>query len=393
MSEPQRFFEFDSFLLDAQQRLLFRDGLPVELTPQVFDVLLVMVQSGGQLVEKKELMDRIWPDSFVEEANLTQHVSVLRKKLGQDAQQRYILTVPGRGYRFVGLLKSWDDDAIVTVQERIRSRITVTDDRAALATPEVETVRVSQKLLAGETVGRASSVRIWLALGCLLFAGAIVAVGYLALRRGPVAPFTKFKITRFTTDGRVDAAAISPNGKYVVYALGDHGQYSLWIRQTTTANAGVNLVPTGNMGYVGLTFSPDNDYIYFASGPPNSPTALYRMPALGGSRERLAEDVDSPPTFSPGGKRIAYLRGYPDKSQTVILIAGNDGRGETILTSLTAPAAEINVQSAPSWSPDGKSIACSVTVRDENGQHTEIYVADVRTGEFKPLTSARWLRI
>src|SRR6185369_16010477 len=141
MTEPQRFFEFDNFLLDAQQRLLFRDGQPVELTPKVFDVLFELVQSGGRVVEKKELMERIWPNSFVEEANLTQHVSTLRKKLGQDAQQRYILTVPGRGYRFVAPIKSWDDDAIVTVQERIRSRVTVTNESSVLVTPEVETVR------------------------------------------------------------------------------------------------------------------------------------------------------------------------------------------------------------------------------------------------------------
>src|SRR5581483_11257711 len=94
----QRFFEFDNFLLDTQQRLLFRDGQPLELTPKDFDVLLELVESGGR----------------VEESNLTQHISTLRKKLGQDAsQQRYILTVPGRGYRFVMPVKSWDDDAVV----------------------------------------------------------------------------------------------------------------------------------------------------------------------------------------------------------------------------------------------------------------------------------------
>src|ERR1041385_7933130 len=126
--ESQRFFEFDNFLLDAQQRLLFRDGRPLELTPKVFDVLLELIESGGRVVEKKELMESVWPDNFVEESNLTQHISTLRKKLGQDAsQQRYILTVPGRGYRFVVPVKSWDDDAIITVQERVRSRIRIGD--------------------------------------------------------------------------------------------------------------------------------------------------------------------------------------------------------------------------------------------------------------------------
>src|ERR1051325_6735957 len=136
--QTQRFFEFDNFLLDAQQRIVFRDGQPLELTPKVFDILFELIESGGRVVEKKELMESVWPDSFVEESNLTQHISTLRKKLGQDAsQQRYILTVPGRGYRFVVPVKSWDDDAVVTVQERVTSRISVADagqsiERAAI---------------------------------------------------------------------------------------------------------------------------------------------------------------------------------------------------------------------------------------------------------------------
>jgi len=187
MTEPQRFFEFDNFLLDAQQRLLFRDGQPVELTPKVFDVLFELVQSGGRVVEKKELMDRIWPNSFVEEANLTQHVSTLRKKLGSEGPQRYILTVPGRGYRFVASIKSWDDDAIVTVQERVRSRITVADD-TSLAKPDVETVHASPQLLPGDAASRGPVRRVWLGATCLLIAAAIIGVGYLVLRRRPPAP-------------------------------------------------------------------------------------------------------------------------------------------------------------------------------------------------------------
>ena len=101
MSEQtQRFYEFGAFLLDAQERLLFRDGAPVDLTPKVFDILLELVQKSGQVVEKRELMEKVWPDSFVEEGNLTQTVFMLRKALGETPAQPYIKTVPGRGYRF-----------------------------------------------------------------------------------------------------------------------------------------------------------------------------------------------------------------------------------------------------------------------------------------------------
>lgn len=394
MSHPQRFFEFDNFLLDSQQRLLFRDGEPLDLTPKVFDVLLELVQSGGRVVEKKELMEKIWPDSFVEESNLTQQVSTLRKKLGQDAaQQRYILTVPGRGYRFVAPLRSWDDDAVVTVQERIRSRVTITGADEGLTAPAADSIQVTQRLLQA-TTRRSSTKRVGLLLLLAIVLGTPVLFVVFKLLRGPSTPtFAKVKLTRFTTDGTVDVAAISPNGKHVAYVLGGRGQFSLWIRQVATSNPGVMIIGPGNLGFVGLTFSPDNDYIYYSGGVINSPTALYRVPALGGKPERLIEDVDTPPTFSPDGKKMAYLRGYPDKSETALFIAGSDGRAETKLTSLKAPTGQLNLGPGPSWSPDGERIACSVTVTDEAGQHQEIYVAGVSTGEFKPLTNGKWLRV
>ena len=126
--QAQRLFEFDAFLLDAQQRLLLRDGQPVDVTPKVFDILLELVQSGGRVVEKKELMEKVWPDTYVEEANLTQHISTLRKKLGRPADgERYIMTVPGRGYRFLPDVRNWNDDSSVTVYERFRTRVVVRD--------------------------------------------------------------------------------------------------------------------------------------------------------------------------------------------------------------------------------------------------------------------------
>src|SRR2546430_2288604 len=129
MSEQlQRFYEFGDFLLDAQERLLFRDGEPLDLTPKVFDILLELVQKSGRVVEKKELMEKVWPDSFVEESNLTQHISTLRKKLAQSDTNRYIMTVPGRGYRFLPSVKGWSDDAVVTVHERIRARVVVEEE-------------------------------------------------------------------------------------------------------------------------------------------------------------------------------------------------------------------------------------------------------------------------
>jgi DNA-binding winged helix-turn-helix (wHTH) protein/TolB-like protein/Flp pilus assembly protein TadD len=107
MSEQEsHFYEFGRFRLDAAERVLLRDSEFVPLTPKVFDILLALVERGGRIVEKDELMKRVWPDTFVEEGNLTQNVSVLRKALGESSGgPQFIETIPRRGYRFVGTVR------------------------------------------------------------------------------------------------------------------------------------------------------------------------------------------------------------------------------------------------------------------------------------------------
>src|SRR5437588_4013692 len=105
-TELKQSYEFGPFQLDPKNRILLRDRQSVPLTPKVFDTLLLLVERGGQLVLKDELMQAIWPDSFVEESNLTQTVFMVRKALGETGgDQRYIMTVPGHGYRFVAAVK------------------------------------------------------------------------------------------------------------------------------------------------------------------------------------------------------------------------------------------------------------------------------------------------
>jgi TolB-like protein/DNA-binding winged helix-turn-helix (wHTH) protein/Tfp pilus assembly protein PilF len=98
----KHFYRFGEFTLDTDQRVLLRGGKPLPLTPKVFDTLLTLVENGGRIVEKDELMRRVWPDSFVEESNLTTNIKELRKALGDDARKpRYVETVARRGYRFI----------------------------------------------------------------------------------------------------------------------------------------------------------------------------------------------------------------------------------------------------------------------------------------------------
>ncbi|HWM89828.1 MAG TPA: tetratricopeptide repeat protein [Thermoanaerobaculia bacterium] len=96
---------FDDFLVDPGARLLLRNGEPVPLTPKVFAVLLALLEKPAQLIPKEELIRKVWPDSFVTEANLTQSISTLRKALGEKANdRRYVVTIPGQGYSFVAPL-------------------------------------------------------------------------------------------------------------------------------------------------------------------------------------------------------------------------------------------------------------------------------------------------
>src|SRR5688500_7594619 len=103
MNRPsKRFYLFDGFRVDAGERLLFKENREVPLTPKVFDTLLVLLENTSHVLTKKELMQQVWPDSFVEENNLAQNISILRKALGKGKEgEDYIQTVPKRGYRFV----------------------------------------------------------------------------------------------------------------------------------------------------------------------------------------------------------------------------------------------------------------------------------------------------
>src|SRR6201996_8562593 len=102
-SENQRveeLYQFGPFRVDPARETLLKEGVAVPLTPKTFQILLVLVRHGKEIVTKDDLMKTVWPDTFVEEANLSRNIFMLRKALGETAQDhRYIVTVPGRGYR------------------------------------------------------------------------------------------------------------------------------------------------------------------------------------------------------------------------------------------------------------------------------------------------------
>ncbi|HEX3086224.1 MAG TPA: winged helix-turn-helix domain-containing protein, partial [Pyrinomonadaceae bacterium] len=173
MSKPAKhFYEFGAFRLDATQRLLLREGTVVPLTLKAFDLLLTLVESDGQVLTKEELMHRVWPDSFVEEANLSHHIHKLREALGEKTGNKYIETLARRGYRFVARVNEVQDEGVEQVlQEHSHARVVVEESEAEdhavegelvikaegpAAIPEHATQRKKQLSLrawAGATVG------------------------------------------------------------------------------------------------------------------------------------------------------------------------------------------------------------------------------------------------
>jgi DNA-binding winged helix-turn-helix (wHTH) protein/tetratricopeptide (TPR) repeat protein len=125
VEQNQRIYSFDGFTIDAVRRVLLRDDQQVPLPSRAFDLLLALVESGGRELSKEELMQRIWADQIVEDANLTVTMANLRKALGEKAgDHRYIVTIPGRGYRFIGKLRP----RALIIEEYTRGQIVIEND-------------------------------------------------------------------------------------------------------------------------------------------------------------------------------------------------------------------------------------------------------------------------
>jgi len=113
-------YEFGHFCIHTGRRTLLRDGEIVPLRPKTFDVLLALIERGGEVVKRSELMTRVWPDSYVEESNLSYNISTLRKALGERPNEhQYITTVPGHGYMFVAKVRKTLEANINEVEERL----------------------------------------------------------------------------------------------------------------------------------------------------------------------------------------------------------------------------------------------------------------------------------
>lgn len=174
LTEPKVLYEFGPFRVDPEKQVLLREDHPVAISPKVFETLLILVRHSRQVVSKEDLMKALWPDAFVEEANLSQNIFMLRKALGDTPEdRRYIVTLPGRGYRFAEQVRTVTQDGDdVVIASRSRAQMVVEQAGSAPsetshALPTSLNRQVSWKYLL--PIGSVVSLLVVLALGMAVF--------------------------------------------------------------------------------------------------------------------------------------------------------------------------------------------------------------------------------
>ena len=213
---------------------------------------------------------------------------------------------------------------------------------------------------------------------------ALVLAGFLAYSiffRGHSVPFQNISVTKVTDTGDALLAALSPDGQYVLSITRRNGLASLWLKNVPT-NSNAQVQPPADVYYNGLAFSRDGNYFYFVRSDPGNPELkfLYRSPLLGGTPQKLAEDVDSNVTFSPDGKQLAFMRydnPEPGKYRLIVRPVQGGDADERTLASGSKSQSLYN----PTWSPDGKTIVCD----EANGGGTiaSLTAVDVADGKQK----------
>ncbi|MEZ5428622.1 MAG: winged helix-turn-helix domain-containing protein [Pyrinomonadaceae bacterium] len=363
--QTKQYYEFAGFRLDLSEKILLLSGQPVPLTPKVFATLEILVENAGRLLEKDFLIEQIWEGRFVEESNLTFNIKMLRKALGDDAgKPSFIETVPRRGYRFIAEVKKLDDFGVSTSIEDEKHGFTLTSQKP------------------------------YFLLGILIISLlSIFGLAFVWLGEKQSGDYKGSKFHRLTNTGKVTAAAVSPDGKNIVFAQKESDGESLWAEQIETGLKTQILEP-GEIEFVGLTVSPDNNFVYYSVFSDNAAVlTLSRIYLYGGTPEPLqavASDVSV--GFSPDGRRFAFTESKTSVKETYLKIANSDGSDQRVLITTKGGNRMFPVYKASpvAWSPDGTSIACVVQEADENGYFYRILLVDPDGGGEKYLLNDRW---
>jgi serine/threonine protein kinase len=194
------------------------------------------------------------------------------------------------------------------------------------------------------------------------------------------------QITRITSTGKARQAAISPDGRLIVYSERDKGKQSLWVRQVATGS-NIQILPPADVTYQGITISADGNYAFYSQRDEKTGiSALFQLPVLGGTPRKLLEDIRNGVTISPDKKRLAFARSYSGSGEFSILTANIDGTGEKVLASHKA---DHWFDFTPAWSADGSTIAAALGSYT-GGIHYSVVALEPTDGSEKPLSAFRW---
>jgi len=318
MSKPAKhLYVFGPFRLEAENGLLLRNGAPVPLKPKVSDTLLVLVRQHGRVVSKEALMQQIWGETAVEENNLTQNISVLRKTLGESATgQKYIETITKRGYRFTATVNEiFEEEDELVVERHRRARLVIGQEKEeAIAT---EPIAMPQT---GITTRRVpliiqSGARRKIAAAGLLAVVIVAAVSWMKLRhkekdwRGELRPVTVAGLKSDRSQGLV-SGKLSPDGHVVVYSATGDG-INLFITQVE--NDHPVQITTGRFNDISPIWSPDSREVAFISDR-GAELGIWKVPFLGGQITHLAS-LETRTTILKNGQ--AALLGWFDNPPTI----------------------------------------------------------------------------
>jgi serine/threonine protein kinase len=264
-----------------------------------------------------------------------------------------------------------------------RQVLVVSSESAASAPASAQPAHTSSSDVVAVARQHKFGIGITSAIVVLLVAAAAYGI-YAFLSRTRPSPFQNFSVNKITETGKAKLVAISPDGKYILNAVDDKGQQSLWLRNVPT-NSNTQVMPPEPVEYLGLRFSPDGNYLYFVRGERGqSLKYLYRAPVLGGTPQKLVTDVDTNITFSPDGRGLAYsVLNNPELGKfRLVTYSLETGEGKTLVTGNIGQALQ-----DPSWSPDGKAIVCVII--QQGDAISGLVAVDPITGKQNPIFESK----
>jgi len=389
--EEKHLYRFKSFRLNVEERQLLHHDTTVPLTPKAFDVLAVLVERSGHLVEKDELLKLVWADSFVEEANIARIIHTLRKTLGEDeSNNKFIETVAKSGYRFVAnvseihepkpLIAQKDNQSFSSSTAKLPETTFLPQNKTAVQ-PEAP----EKNAASGKPARRLILIAIILSAIGLVLGTRLSVIDFF---KSASHDFRSIEMFRLTENSGISGGDISADGRFVAFVEQKEGKQTLFVKQVSTG-ATIIIVPPTPM-YLTPTFTPDSEFIYYV-GVSDGIGALYKVSVLGGESKKLVLDVDSAVTFSPDGKRLAFIRHNPNEGGDTVFTSNSDGTNlEALLESKEAGFSQLV---GVDWSPDGERLAFGVVkIVPEPNQRLKLFTITVKDKKLSELACEKsWL--